>query len=370
MEDLVVGESRAAFGGFYSGRRVLVTGHTGFKGGWLTLWLHELGATVHGYALNPPTEPNLFEVAGIGAVLASDTRADLADFARLKLALNETQPEIVFHLAAQPLVRASYRDPLGTLASNVMGTAHVLEAARAIDAVRALVLITTDKVYENREWAYPYRELDPLGGHDPYSASKAAAEIVAASYRSSFFKGETGHPARVATARAGNVIGGGDWATDRLVPDCLSAFAKNEPVRLRLPQAVRPWQHVLGPLAGYLQLAEQLSAPRGAKFAKAWNFGPDASGDATVGKIAEITARLWGEGACVECAPSTENPHEAGLLRLDSTRARTELGWKPRWSLEQALAKTVAWYQAWTRGADMAAISLDQIRAYEAAGQS
>jgi len=361
---------QAVFGGFYAGKRVLVTGHTGFKGGWLTLWLHELGAIVHGYALNPPTEPNLFDVAGIGAVLASDTRADLADFARLKSALNEVQPEVVFHLAAQPLVRVSYRDPLGTLVSNVMGTAHLLEAARAIDAVRALVLITTDKVYENREWAYPYREVDPLGGHDPYSASKAAAEIVAASYRASFFTGETGHPARVATVRAGNVIGGGDWASDRLIPDCVRAFAKNESVRLRFPQAVRPWQHVLEPLAGYLQLAEQLSAPHGAKFAKAWNFGPDASGDATVGEIAKTIARLWGEGARVECAPSTENSHEAGLLRLDSTLARTELGWKPRWSLEQALAQTVAWYQAWTRGADMAAISLDQIRAYEKVGQS
>jgi CDP-glucose 4,6-dehydratase len=370
LEDLVTVAQQAVFGGFYAGKRVLVTGHTGFKGGWLALWLHRLGATVHGYALNPPTEPNLFEVAAIGAVLASDTRADLADLARLESAFSEAQPEVVFHLAAQPLVRASYRDPLGTLASNVMGTAHVLEAARAVHAVRALVLITTDKVYENREWAYPYREVDPLSGHDPYSASKAAAEIVAASYRSSFFTGETGHPARVATARAGNVIGGGDWASERLTPDCLRAFAKNEPVRLRFPQAVRPWQHVLEPLTGYLQLAQRLSAADGAKFAKAWNFGPDASGDATVGEIAETIARLWGEGARVECAPSTGNAHEAGLLRLDSTLARTELGWKPRWSLDQALTQTVAWYQAWTRGADMAAISLDQICAYEAAGQS
>ena len=370
LEDLVTVAPQAVFGGFYAGKRVLVTGHTGFKGGWLTLWLHKLGALVHGYALNPPTEHNLFEVAGIGAVLASDTRADLADLARLKSALDEAQPEVVFHLAAQPLVRVSYRDPLGTLASNVMGTAHVLEAVRATDAVRVLVLITTDKVYENRKWAYPYREVDPLGGHDPYSASKAAAEIVAASYRASFFTGETGHPARVATVRAGNVIGGGDWASDRLIPDCVRAFVKNECVRLRFPQAVRPWQHVLEPLTGYLQLAQHLFAPDGAKFAKAWNFGPDASGDATVGEIAETTARLWGDGARVECAPSTGNTHEAGLLRLDSTLARTELGWKPRWSLEQALAQTVAWYRAWSRGADMAAISLDQIRAYEAAGQS
>ena len=370
LEDLVTVAPQAVFGGFYAGKRVLVTGHTGFKGGWLALWLHRLGATVHGYALNPPTDPSLFESAGIGTVLACDTRADLADLAQLQAALDNAEPEVVFHLAAQPLVRVSYRDPLGTLATNVMGTAHLLEAVRAVHTVRAVVLITTDKVYENCEWAYPYREVDPLGGHDPYSASKAAAEIVAASYRSSFFEGETRHSACVATARAGNVIGGGDWASDRLVPDCVRAFTKNEPVRLRFPQAVRPWQHVLAPLAGYLQLAGQLCAPDGANFAKAWNFGPDASGDATVGEIAETTARLWGEGARVECACSSGSPHEAGLLRLDSTLARTELGWKPRWSLEQALAQTVAWYQAWTRGTDMAAISLDHICAYEAACQS
>jgi CDP-glucose 4,6-dehydratase len=360
----------AAFGGFYSGNRVLVTGHTGFKGGWLSLWLHRLGAAVHGYALNPPTDPSLFEAACIGTVLASDTRADLADLERLKSVLSTSQPDIVFHLAAQPIVRESYRDPLGTLAANVMGTAHVLEAARNVASVRALVVITTDKVYENREWVYPYREVDPLGGYDPYSASKAAAEIVTASYRASFFTGETGHPARVATVRAGNVIGGGDWAADRLVPDCLRAFANHEPVRLRFPHAVRPWQHVLEPLAGYLQLGARLCTPEGARFAKGWNFGPDTSGDATVGEIAQALARLWAEDAHVELAPSAANPHEAGLLTLDSTLARTQLGWKPRWSLEQALARTTDWNRAWIGGADMAAVSLDQIRDWGAAGQS
>ena len=332
------------------------------------MWLSRLGAKVHGYALDPPTEPNLFEAAGVAAVLESDTRADVADVARLRRSLDEAQPEIVFHLAAQPLVRASYQDPLGTLATNVMGTANLLEGARSINAVRALVLITTDKVYENREWGYPYRETDTLGGRDPYSASKAAAEIVAASYRTSFFNGEASHAARVATARAGNVIGGGDWAQDRLTPDCLSAFAQNQPAHLRFPQSVRPWQHVLEPLAGYLRLAEHLVAPDGARFATAWNFGPEASGYATVGEVAETTARLWGDSARVEYAPSSGNPHEAGLLRLDSTRARTELGWKGRWSLEQALEQSVNWYRAWMRGCDMAAISIEQIRAYEAEG--
>jgi len=354
----------------WRGRSVFITGHTGFKGGWLTLWLNHLGAKVHGYALKPPTEPNLFDIARIGSVLASDTRADLADLLRLREALGKAQPEVLFHLAAQPLVREAYRDPLGTLRTNVMGTANVLEAAREVNSVRAIVLITTDKVYENREWVYPYREIDALGGHDPYSASKAAAEFVAASYRKCFFAGEAGHGARVATARAGNVIGGGDWGTDRLMPDCLRAFALGEPVRLRFPRAVRPWQHALEPLAGYLQLAQRLLSPHGASFAKAWNFGPDASGDATVGDVAEMAARLWGTDARVEHAVAAENPHEAGLLRLDSTSARTELRWKPRWSLEQAVGATVAWHHAWKRRADMASVVVEQIREYQAAGGS
>jgi CDP-glucose 4,6-dehydratase len=348
----------------------MITGHTGFKGGWLTLWLNHLGASVHGYALDPPTDPSLFEAAAIARLLSSDTRADLGDLANLKSTFREVQPEIVFHLAAQPLVRLSYRDPLGTLASNVMGTAHVLEAARATPAVRALVLITTDKVYQNNESVCPYREGDPLGGHDLYSASKAAAEIVVHSYRTSFFTGDTAHPARVATARAGNVIGGGDWAADRLIPDCLRAFAANEPVALRFPGAVRPWQHVLEPLAGYLRLGSRLLSADGGAFANAWNFGPDVGDDASVGKVAETAARLWGERARVKWNSSDADPPEAGLLRLDSTRARTELGWKPCWSLDQALARTVDWHQAWCRGADMAAFSLEQVRLYQAAEAS
>ena len=353
------------FGRRYSGKSVLITGHTGFKGGWLALWLDRFGAKVHGYALDPPTKPSLFEVADIGSVLASDTRADIKDLPALRQTLGNARPEVIFHLAAQPLVRASYCNPLETMACNIMGTANLLEAARTSDSVKALVLITSDKVYENREWPFAYRELDSLGGHDPYSASKAAAEIVAASYRVSFF-GATSHPARVATARAGNVIGGGDWASDRLVPDCLRAFADKVPVYLRFPDAVRPWQHVLEPLAGYLRLGERLFAPEGPDFARAWNFGPDCASDASVGQVAEALARLWGDGAQVQKAPSTAHPHEAGLLRLDSTFARSALCWQPRWSLDQALRQTIAWYQAWFSGSDMATMTRGQICAYEA----
>jgi len=277
---------------------------------------------------------------------------------------------VIFHLAAQPLVRESYRDPLGTFATNVMGTAHLLEAARTTPSVRAIVLITTDKVYENREWVYPYREIDPLGGHDPYSASKAASEIVAASYRRSFFGDASGHPVRIATARAGNVIGGGDWATDRLIPDCLRAFEKEQPVVLRFPNAVRPWQHVLEPLAGYLRLAERLLSSKGDEFATAWNFGPDPSEDATVGDVASMTAQLWDNKASVAYASSPLDPHEAGLLRLDSTRAHMNLGWRPRWCLRQALEHTVNWHRAWIDGQDMGNISLRQIQAYMTAGSS
>lgn len=343
---------------------VFLTGHTGFKGGWLALWLHALGARMHGYALNPPTSPSLFEAAGVSAALASDIRADLADLAVLKSALAAARPRVVFHLAAQPLVRAGYADPVATFATNVMGTAHVLEAIRATDSVEAVVIVTTDKVYDNLESMRPYCETDPLGGHDPYSASKGAAEIVTASYRASFYACPNGHPARIATARAGNVIGGGDWAQDRLVPDCLKAFAAGGAVSLRYPGAVRPWQHVLEPLSGYLKLAQALLDADGARFAGAWNFGPDASGDATVGEVAEAVAGLWGDAARIDFPHGGQHPHEAGLLRLDIARARNELGWQPRWTLQTALRNTVSWHKSWLLGADMAAVTLAQIEEY------
>ena len=341
---------------------VFLTGHTGFKGSWLSLWLHSLGARVHGYALDPPTEPSIFEAADVAEVLASDVRADLADLDALTAAMQAARPGVVFHLAAQPLVRASYSDPIGTFATNVLGTAHLLQAVRSSPSVKAVVIVTTDKVYQNREWVHPYREEDRLGGHDPYSASKAAAEIVTASMRAGFFEG-TG--VRIATARAGNVIGGGDWAADRLVPDCLRAFAAGTPVSLRFPDAVRPWQHVLEPLAGYLALASALPGESGRPLAKAWNFGPDTADNASVGTVARKLAGLWGGGATVVCEPDAGNPHEAGLLTLDNSAARNLLAWQPRWPLDLALDMTHAWHRAWLDGGDMRAFSLAQIARYQ-----
>ncbi|MBT9584583.1 CDP-glucose 4,6-dehydratase [bacterium] len=342
-------------------RRVLVTGHTGFKGSWLSLWLHRLGARVYGYALDPATQPSLFQVADVASVLAADVRRDVALLAGLQESLHEAQAEVVFHLAAQPLVRESYRDPIQTLATNVMGTAHLLEAVREQECVRAVVVVTTDKVYENREWLFPYREVDPLGGRDPYSASKAATELVVATYRSSFLD-----PRRicVATARAGNVVGGGDWSPDRLVPDCLRAFEAGQPVRLRYPQAERPWQHVLEPLAGYLALGERLLGAQGREYAGAWNFGPEARDNATVGTVAAQLAQLWGSGMVMDCAEPAEY-HEAGLLRLDISQASHRLNWSPRWSLHEALQATVDWQRAYLRGENMGHFCGQQIDEYQ-----
>ena len=347
----------------WRGRRVFLTGHTGFKGGWLSLWLAKMGARVRGYALDPSTEPSFFQVAKVGTVV-EDVRGDLSDRERLEAAFADCAPEVVFHLAAQPLVRRSYADPLGTYTTNVMGTAHVLEAVRKSPSVRAVVSATTDKCYENKEWVWPYRENDPLGGHDPYSSSKACAELVCASYRSSFFPVErlSQHRVAVATARAGNVIGGGDWSEDRLVPDLIRGFVKKKPVSIRRPNAIRPWQHVLEPLHGYIQLAEKLLEQEG-QFASAFNFGP--SGDAwPVERIATKMADAWGDGAAWirDDEPSV---HEAGYLRLDSSKARTLLNWQTPLGIEAAVDWTLDWYRAWHEGQEMHPITLAQIDSYE-----
>ena len=347
---------------FWSGRRVLVTGHTGFKGGWLALWLHSLGAETHGLALDPPTDPSLFEVAAISELLATDSRVDIRDAGLVETAVRRVAPEVVIHMAAQPLVRASYDSPLETYATNVMGTAHVLNALRGVDSVRAVVNVTTDKVYENFERPGGYREDEPLGGHDPYSSSKAAAEIVTSAMRRSFLADEG---IGVATARAGNVIGGGDWAADRLVPDALAAFSEGRAVEIRAPGSVRPWQHVLEPLSGYLLLAEKLAGDR-AEYAEAWNFGPDSADALSVGAVTELLAGLWGEDARWTDT-SAEGRHEAVLLGLDATKAHERLGWHPRWTVNQALAATVDWHRAVLDGGSGRDLCLAQIAQYEAA---
>ncbi|MFZ0747367.1 MAG: CDP-glucose 4,6-dehydratase [Terracidiphilus sp.] len=346
------------------GRRVFLTGHTGFKGGWLSLWLAHRGAQTRGYALAPATQPNLFTAASVAATV-DDIRGDIRDYSKLEASITEFAPEVVFHLAAQPLVRQSYADPLGTYATNIMGTAHVLEAVRKTPSVRAVVCVTTDKCYQNQEWLWPYRETDPLGGYDPYSSSKAGAEIVSAAYRSSYFPVDrlSEHHVCLATARAGNVIGGGDWSEDRLIPDLIRGFQAKQPVPIRRPAAIRPWQHVLDPLHGYIVLAEKLLAGH-AQSATSYNFGPSDEDPWPVERIATKLATMWGDGASWvgDSAPSV---HEAHYLRLDASKARAELEWKPRLEIERALEWTLNWYRSWQRGADMQQETLAQIIRFE-----
>ncbi|MCE1236226.1 MAG: CDP-glucose 4,6-dehydratase [Hyphomicrobiales bacterium] len=349
---------------FWRGRRVFLTGHTGFKGAWLTLWLHAMGAEVYGYALDAPTTPSLWDLADVGAV-CRDHRGDVRDLEAVTAAMQAFDPQIVFHLAAQSLVRPSYAAPVETYATNVMGTIHVLEAARRCAVLRAVVVVTSDKCYENREWVWGYREIDPLGGHDPYSSSKGAAEIVTHAYAASFFGAADGP--LVATARAGNVIGGGDWAIDRLVPDIVAAFREDRAPEIRSPDSVRPWQHVLEPLSGYLDLAEAL-VTRGRDVAGAWNFGPPPEAVRSVREIADAMAALWGEGRTWRDASRADAPHEATLLQLDSAKARTRLGWTSRWRFDEALAATVDWYRALDAGASARALCEAQIAAHSRRG--
>jgi len=346
----------------WMGRRVLVTGHTGFKGSWLSLWLHARGAVVTGFALPPPSDPSLFAAARIAEVV-NHVEGDVRDLAALRRAVDTARPEVIFHLAAQPLVRLSYEQPVETYATNVMGTVHLLEAARQAGGVRAIVNVTSDKCYENREWVWPYRESDPMGGHDPYSSSKGCAELVTAAYRQSFFA--EGGPA-LASVRAGNVIGGGDWATDRLVPDLVRAFEAGAAPSIRSPESVRPWQHVLEALGGYQLIAERLLAGE-RDFADAWNFGPADDDARPVSWIVERMRAAWGRGAADAVADSGPRPHEAGLLRLDCSKARARLGWRPALRLEQTIDWIVAWHRAVGAGADAREVTLAQIADYAAA---
>lgn len=345
---------------FWRSKRVLITGHTGFKGGWLALWLQRMGAQVTGLALAPSTTPNLFEVTGIAQGMSSHL-CDIRDSQALAYQMRAAQPQIVFHLAAQALVHASYADPLSTYATNVMGTAHLLEALRGLDSVQVAVMVTTDKVYRNLEQPYPYREHDPLGGHDPYSASKAASEIVIASYRDAFLASQG---VAVASARAGNVIGGGDWSADRLIPDAVRAWQTDQTLVIRSPQAIRPWQHVLEPLAGYLQLAHALwDQPH---LAGAYNFGPPTHSAATVQSVVEIARSAYGAGAAsYEKNSKDTGLHEAHLLALETAKARAVLGIEPRWSLEQAVERSMVWYRAQHGGANARDLCMADLEAFE-----
>ena len=349
--------------GFWKGKRVLLTGHTGFKGSWLSLWLQSMGAQVTGFALAPPTQPSLFDVAKVAEGMTSIV-GDIRDLSHLRAVFAEHQPEIVIHMAAQALVRYSYVEPVETYSTNVMGTVNLLEAVRGADSVKAVVNVTSDKCYENKEWAWGYRENEPMGGFDPYSNSKGCAELVASAYRNSFFNSDTyqQHGVALASARAGNVIGGGDWAEDRLIPDIMRAISDNNPVQIRNPHAIRPWQHVLEPLSGYLLLAQKLYED-GTDYAEGWNFGPNDEDAKPVQWIVEQLTRSWGEGASW-VVDGGDHPHEAHYLKLDCSKAKGQLEWYPGWHLDATLDKIVEWQRAYRDKKDMKAVTLAQIADY------
>ncbi len=348
---------------FWNKKRVLITGHTGFKGSWLSLLLNSLGTEVYGYALDPPTIPSLFKEACINEIVNSCID-DIRNFDKLLQFIQSVKPEIVIHMAAQPLVRESYKNPVETYSVNVMGTVNLLEAVRQTPGIKAVVNVTTDKCYENREWNWGYRENEPLGGYDPYSNSKGCSELVTSAYRNSFFNTNdySKHGVALASARAGNVIGGGDWADDRLIPDFIRAITKNDVVSIRSPYSIRPWQHVFEPLSGYLMLAEQLYTS-GPRFAEAWNFGPDDADARNVGWISKKFSELWGTGFSLIIDKDTQ-PHEAKYLKLDCSKAKAELGWSPKWDIEKALETTVEWYKTWLSKGDVLKLSISQIKEY------
>lgn len=351
------------FNNFYKGRKVFITGHTGFKGSWLSILLNWLGADVYGYALRPHTNPSLYEIADVNNLISS-TIGDIRDFNLLRKMLAEIQPEIIIHMAAQPLVRESYRNPRETYEVNVMGTVNLLDAVRNIESVKAILNVTTDKCYENREWHWGYRENEPMGGYDPYSNSKGCSELVTSSFRSSFFnpKEYKNHGVALASARAGNVIGGGDWSEDRLIPDFIRSIVRREKVKIRSPYAIRPWQHVMEPLSGYLMLCEKLYTG-GPPFGEGWNFGPDDRDAKNVEWITSTICRLWGIGAAYEL-DSDPQPHEASYLKLDCSKAKALLGWYPLWNIDHALQAIVDWHKAFSDNADMRAVTIRQIEEY------
>lgn len=356
-------EEMAVISNFWKDKKVFLTGHTGFKGSWLSLWLQQLGARVTGYSLGIPTTPSLFALARVKDGMES-IEGDVRDYEKISRAMMKSQPEIVIHLAAQPLVRKSYQDPIETYATNVMGTVHVLQAVRKCKKVKAALVVTSDKCYENQEWLWGYREQEPMGGFDPYSNSKGCAELVVSSFRKSFFSENSPQSKRVAvaSARAGNIIGGGDWAEDRLIPDVMSALKKKRPVIIRHPQAIRPWQHVLDPLGGYLMLIQKLVEEKSG-YAEGWNFGPRDEDAKPVSWIVERLTKSWGSGISWQ-KDRGDHPHEAQYLKLDCSKARTKLGWQPHWNLEMALDKIVEWYRAYGSQQDMRAVTLRQIDAY------